>query len=577
MKIGPMTMRMEHMLKGIVCSALAAATLLLAPMAAAGDGSSGAEECRLHDKLSTTRLLRRTSLALLGRIPTMDEYGQVSGKDADGPELEAVIDAWLETDDYRETMRRYHMELLWVNPDGANIMDGGHTMFPTSTQGGPNDVWWLPATQRAKAYRGGDGQGYCQNRPQTDIDPNYVLGTTPVCEQMGQYCREGYVDVLPYFADDPNNTIKVCAFEAQTIDTYVQPDGVNWHNSGTLGSCDDRQSRPHQVCGCGPNLRWCLMDRDYDESDKIYAAMHEQFLRLVDDFTTGDVAYHEMLTTKDTYSAGILDHYFKWQAHQNNYQSVYNRSGPNDAPLPADPDWNDETWYKATRSGQHAGILTQPGFLLRYQTARARANRFRIAFLGQYFVPPTGDDTVGCSDDAPDLTQRCTCRGCHATLEPLASYFGAFAEAGAALISHYDKEAIDQLDCADQVLPGNNGLCNRFYKRIDTANGQVYRRNSLEFADDHPEYYTRHDDGPAQLVLDEAMKPFGSADYSVLSWATTRNLFAFLMHRELDVEGVDATEKELLDELALGFESGGFRFKQLVRDIVLTSTFRRMP
>lgn len=559
----------------LIMVVLAMATFTM-PVAAGGDLLEEAE-CRMHEPLSVTRLLRRTSLGLLGRIPTMDEYAQVSGASPTGPELESVIDLWLEDDAYRETMRRYHLELLWTNPDGAEIMDGGHTLFPTS----PNsDVWWLPAVQRSKAYRGGDGTHTCQDVPQTDLEPSYQLGAAPYCEpqgsdNVGAYCQEGWVLVTPFF--DPNETIKVCAFEAQTDPDYVQPQGSSWHNSGTVGSCDDRQSRPHQECGCGPNLRWCLFDRDYNEADKIWSAMMEQLLRLVDDHTSGDKPYPELLTTKDTYSVGVLDHYLKYQAQQNNYTSTYNRAGPDDAPPLDNPDWTDPVWHKQTRSGVHAGILTQPAFLLRYQTARARANRFRISFLGKYFTPPSGEAGEGCSDTADDLTQRCTCQGCHQTLEPLASYFGAFAEAGSALISHYDKQVDSLVDCASQVMPGSNGLCARFYKAIDTPTGTIYRRNPLEFVDAHPEYDERYDAGPAALVADEALAPFGDKPYSHLAWATTRNLFNFLVHREIDHQGDSVDEQELLDELATQFEMGGFNFKQLAKSIIMTEAFRRMP
>ena len=38
----------------------------------------------------------------------------------------------------------------------------------------------------------------------------------------------------------------------------------------------------------------------------------------------------------------------------------------------------------------HAGVLTSPAYLLRFQTHRARANRFHVSFLCQPFVAPDG-------------------------------------------------------------------------------------------------------------------------------------------------------------------------------------------
>ncbi len=534
--------------------------------------------CKLHDELSATRRLRRTALALLGRIPTMDEYAQVSGQASDDPVFGTIIDEWLKSDDYRLHMRRYHMELLWTNPAGAAIMDGGHTLFPIA----PNlPVWWLPAKQRSKSYRGGNGSHSCQNVAQTTLQASYLPGDAPFCEPKGSdnagaSCLVGWVEINPFF--DPNIKIKVCAFEAQTAATYIQPDGSNYYNSGTTAPCNQRQARGQKGCGCGANLRWCLFERTYDAKKEIWAAMQEQLLRLVDDHTAGGEPYDEMLTTKKSYSNGILDHYLKHQAAGNNYTSIFNRPGDDASTLPADPQWFDESWHAVTRPGAHAGILTLPAYLLRYQTGRARANRFRIAFLGQYFLPPSTDDTDGCSPSAADLTKRCICRGCHQTLEPLTSYFGAFAEAGSSMLTHFAKETATIEGCATQILPGSNGVCVRFYRPIEKNSTTVYRINPLEFADDHAEYDTHYDQGPEGIVVDEALKPYGGKPYSVLAWSTARQLFAFLTHRELSLS-LDAgtNEQELLDELATAFEENDFDFKSLSRAIVMLPTFRRMP
>jgi hypothetical protein len=543
--------------------------------AAPGDDAT----CDLHAELSATRRLRRTALALLGRIPTLDEYAQVSGKPNDDGAFDSVIDGWLQSDDYRLQMRRYHLDLLWTNPAGTAFMDGGHSLFPTTPD---SNIWYLPATQRSKGYRGGNGSHRCQNVPQESLQPSYQLGDPPFCQpsgtdNVGPYCMEGWVEVAPFF--DPNITIKVCAFEAQTAASYIQPNGPNFYNSGSTSPCNQRQARGHSACGCGPNLRWCLFDRTYEESEELLAAMQEQLLRVVDDHTLGNQPYRELLTTKKSYSTGILDHYLKHQAAGNNYSSAFNRMGDDASTLPSDPDWTDTSWHEVTRPDPHAGILTLPAYLLRYQTGRARANRFRIAFLGQYFLPPSTDDTEGCSTNAADLTKRCICRGCHETLEPLVSYFGAFAEAGSSMLTHFVKEASSLEECATQILPGNNGVCSRFYKPVAQAGGGViYRRLPLEFTDDHPEYTVRYDQGPIGIVTGEALENFGDKPYSVLAWSTTRNLFRFLTHRDFALStGQADDEQAVLDELATAFETSDFDFKALTRSIVTHPIFLRMP
>ena len=508
----------------------------------------------------------------------MEEYQKVSGKSQDDPVFGTLVDDWLESEDYRLHMRRYHMDLLWTNPAGASFMDGGHTLFPVS----PNiPVWWLPAKQRSQRYRGGNGTHACQNVAQIALQPGYQLGDVPNCppagtDNVGPFCQEGWVKVNPFF--DPKIELKVCAFEAQVAATYIQPQGPNYFNSGTAARCDQRQARSARGCGCGPKLRWCLFERTYDAKKEIWAAMQEQLLRLVDDYTLGGKPYDEMLTTKTSYSNGLIDHYLKYQAAGNNYTSVYNRPGDDAAALPKDPQWTDTTWHASTRPGPHAGILTLPAYLLRFQTGRARANRFRIAFLGQYFLPPSTDDSEGCSSDASDLTKRCVCRGCHQILEPLSSYFGAFAEAGSSMLTHFAKETDTIEGCATQVPPGTTSVCGRFYRPVAKGGQTVYRVNPLEFADDHADYEVNYDQGPAGIVADEALKLLSGKSYSVLAWSTTRKLFKFLAHRELSVAvGSSSNEQELLDELAGGFQESGFDFRGLCRAIVMQPTFRRMP
>ena len=62
-------------------------------------------------------------------------------------------------------------------------------------------------------------------------------------------------------------------------------------------------------------------------------------------------------------------------------------------PLAINPDQTpqlnflDDEWVEYTLPETHAGLLTHPAFLLRFQTNRARANRFYDAFLCNGFQP----------------------------------------------------------------------------------------------------------------------------------------------------------------------------------------------
>ena len=113
-------------------------------------------------------------------------------------------------------------------------------------------------------------------------------------------------------------------------------------------------------------------------------------------------------------------------------------------------------------------------FMLRFQTNRSRANRFRIVFTGQYFIPPEQPETAEsgeCEEVTADVTQQCTCRYCHQVLEPLAQYWGGFFEAGS--VENSDMEIYMSLCDPRQYEPGGEfenidvetmpPLCANFY------------------------------------------------------------------------------------------------------------------
>jgi hypothetical protein len=544
--------------------AAALTVLLLLGTTDARAAPDEAAECRLHQLLEPTLALRRTALAVMGRVPTLAEYALVSGEDAEAA-YEAQIDLWLASDEYRLQMRRYHSELLWTNPFGASLRDAGMTL----SRDNATQIWRLNQAGPSKVFRGGNGTHFCQDVEQTTLQPDYQLGDAPYCEPKngGEWCEEGWVLVSPYV--DPAQSIKVCAFEAQTAATWTKTGG---QNPGTY-PCNDLQGRQQKSCGCGPSLDYCMLAGPAAPEPIVWEAMREQLLRLVDDHTGGQAPYHELLTTKRGYSTGPLDHYQRNQAPMPNFSKTYNAWHTGDAKLQG-LKFTDETWYATERSGSHAGILTLPAYLLRYQTNRGRANRFRIAFLGQYFVPATTSSTDGCTDESEDLTGRCYCRDCHKTLEPLAAWFGGFAEAGSAPLSDFQKEVSTQKACAEQLLPGANQVCNRFYKKLGPS---LWRLLPLEWATQHPEYEASFDAGPAGLVA-QALAPFGDKPYSTLAWATVRNLWAFLAGRELDLDPLSSdNEQALLDELATAFEASDMSLPGLVKHIVMTPSFRRMP
>ncbi len=528
--------------------------------AAPGDEGESAGQCLLHRELSPERLLRRLSLDLRGRVPIYEEYALVEGESGVPDD---VLDGFLESDGFRQTMRRYHDLLLWPNASESTLVTNNFGLYTVGNKIG--NPYYIASTGKHTVFRGGNGSHACQLVHQNNL--GYHQDGKPFCQPKGNdgtgdYCQEGYVNVHPYWEADPNVTVKVCAFDAQETETY--------DFKGNQLPCSQRFSVDEKTCGCGPNMRSCLSG---NLQGLITSQWRAQFLRLVDDYSDGSRPYTEMLTTKRAYTNGRIEFHRKYLAAQTGFLYTYTEPGGSDPPLAEDPDWHDLNWTEVTRGDRHSGILTLPGYTLRFQTNRSRANRFRIVFTGQYFQPPL-PEISGCDPEATDLTKRCTCRKCHSELEPLAAYFGVIAQAGSTALTHFAESYDSEDECNAASIEPNITLCNRFYRRVrDKVDPDIssWKLEALEFADaSHPEIQPNYDLGPAGIVT-------AAIESGLLYRATVRNMFQFLMKRKMNLSPTGAdSEAVLLDELSAEFASDD-NLKQLVKRIVLLPQYRRMP
>lgn len=521
--------------------------------------AQAADECSLYGEVDKYQLLRRLSLDLRHQVPSYEEYRALDDEET---VPEQLVDEYLASDEFKTVARRYHDKLLWPR------LVGGVQILSTQflLRSGPGDVNFLNSTMRSRTYRGGTALHACQNKPQVEIQPDYQLGDPPTCETVSEdgvdYCLEGYVNVHPYWIEDPNVTVRLCAFEAQTRESYDSPQGTM--------SCNTNE-RIDQIaeCGCGPNINYCWGERSAEE---FLAEMEEQVLLTVADHTTGGLGYSEMLTTPSIHMNGRLAFYQKYLAQMTQINNTYNAWQPGDAPQQEAPSFFDMDWYVAERSGPHSGILTMPAYTLRFQTNRGRANRARVAFENRYFEPPTGEDTEGCSDDTDDLTQRCTCRYCHGTLEPLAAYWAPLAEAGSALVdglATYREDCIAPPGFEPGPGTGFDASCGRFYV-TDGANERAGWLLTHEFADEaHPEVEANVVAGPAKFA--ETIILDGS-----FSRGAVEHVFEHFVGREMNLSSGDVdNEIELLEELAIDLETHD-DFVRLVKNVVSRPEYRRV-
>lgn len=524
----PRTLVQKGVRKGVLALAASFALLAAERPAAAGEAEG---TCSLYDEASPTQLLRRLSLDLRHRLPTYEEYEEV---ELTGALPEGVVDEYLESDEFRVAMRRFHEALLWPNVEAASLPVNTFRLRRDAATG----IHYVAA--RTDDYRGGSqGERMCE-----DVEQKEFEGGAPVVSGT----LEGWVWVKPYWSDEK---VKVCAFDAQKAE------------SAGGGACDSLRGGSQKGCGCGPELRFCYGP---GVEQQIHDDMREQLLRLVDESTFYGRPYSEILTTRRAPTSGRLDYWRKHLAPIQRLQKVFTRYVKGDTPLAANPRYDGE-WKWVERPAPHAGVLTLPAYTLRFQTNRGRANRFRVAFEGQYFEPPSADDTKGCDPDDADVTKRCVCRHCHTKLEPLASHFAGVAEGGSAIIESFDDY---RKDCVGVNDP--NSLCNRFY----VTDPDAYRagwRIPLQYADGkgavHQAMKQNAEAGPIALAKD-------AIESGAFARATVLHLFEYLMGRPMNLDpSSEDSEQDKLDELTTELRSTD-DFKLLVRSIVNLPAYRRM-
>ncbi len=550
----PTSRRLPATLVGLV--GLVAASLATTPASAQeGEAAAGLEaQCYAAQELDKYRLLRRLSLDLRHQLPSYDEYLALDEEDS---VPDALIDDWLGSEQFRRASRRFHEDLLWPNLSGVALTEVNGRIVQQAN----GETYALLGQQKKQAFRQGNGTQVCGDYEQVEFNPDG--SPIPKLASMpggGTYNQDGWVWVEPYWA--PGTQIKVCAFDAQTAP------------KGQFADCDTPQMVGDPKCGCGPSLRRCYGQNI--ETD-VWSTLREQLGRLVDDSTVGGRPYSEIVTSKRMHVNGRYEFWRKYMAPVVVISKTWNAPGPGDATLAEDPDWNDESWRVVERSGLHAGLQTLPAFLLRFQTNRARANRFRTVFTSQYFVPADGATSEGCSDDTTDLTNRCVCATCHQVLEPLAAHFAEFIEAG---ITPYDHEAlpVTQEICNDiQSLPpqqraGWGPTCNRLYVMEE---GEPNRGTLL------PWQYADIDDAlHLSIAANIASGPGGLAESTIGSGlfhsSAVRNVFRALMGREMNLDPTDPLhELDLLSSIAAEFQVHD-DFRQLVKDLIALPQYRRV-
>jgi hypothetical protein len=523
-----------------------------------------AEQCDAARELDKYQLLRRLSLDLRGQVPSYDEYEALAGHET---VPEAWVKTWLGGDEFRQVARRYHETLLW--PNVSNMRWVGTNSRLTAL---PFGAVTVQSTGRRRTYRGVTDLvtplgAQCGDFEQTQFDPAFPGQFRPhpafiIYQNPGtsdETRQEGWRWVEPYWS--PGTPIKVCAYDAQLTPTTTIGSGSN----ARTVSCGSTEADGRRECGCGPDLRWCHPQSQAMVDNPIRQSLREQLGRAVDEVTVGGKPYTDLLLSTKAWQNGRIAWWKRHLAGHYSLSLTYNVADP--AEEVAELHFTDaDTWVEVERGPDHAGVLTLPAYLLRFQTDRGRANRQRIAFECEHFAPPAElPEQAGCSMTTDDLVNRCGCQYCHAVLEPLAARYGKFAEAGTTLMTDPARFPAENPACN---VNNPSAFCRRFYVTEAGAPRRGWLQ-ALQFADLHANVQAAYDEGPrgrAQQLIETG----------AFARCTVKRVFTHLVKRDLRIKGNEAEELELMQSLAQGFTQNGYSFPWLVEQVVSLPQYRRI-
>ncbi len=475
--------------------------------------------------------LRAIFLDLRGEVPAPEDYDLLEN----GEVPPQVVEQLLGGRPFADRAVRFHQSLLWNDLSGIRLLPA-NSLFAVR-----NGVYWIP--NRADTYRGAPGR-YCG-----DAEARFDERGRPIpVVSNGGLLAEGYVTVRPYW--DPDNEVRVCAYDAQEAE--ISPGGTDC--STTRGFVD-------AGCGCGPNLRWCGVGF---EEDTLSASFARAIDKRVERMVERDQSWLALLTGTRGFVNGPMVDFYRHRTQLP--QGLHFRQVAVDVDNLPDLRWEDDnTWAEVELGEHHAGVLTSPAYLLRFQTARARANQYHQSFLCEPLEAPEGGLPAL---DAPrptlDLTAREGCDYCHALLEPAAAHWGRWTQFGAGYLAPeqfpvYDESckrcAEGQIDCSD--------ACEDYYVVDPLAAEQdpfVGYLGAYEFLEER--HFEHVEQGPRRLVNQHDLD-------GRLPRCAAKKTAEWLLGRD-----VRPDDEAWLSQLATDFASSGYSWRGLVKNIVLSDAYR---
>ncbi len=500
-----------------------------------------AQVCSPKQHQTELQYLRRLSLDLRGEMPSVKELKAVVEQ---GHVTEAMIDNMLSSTGFVHQVREYHRNLLWPNVTNLTLSNGNWRFGGNGT----SVPYYLTSLGRKQRYRGYNAR--CLNEPaKFDSNGNITCKQETLKDRNGKpytLCREGYVKIKPYWA--PDKEYKFCAYDAQQAESAK-------HTNGRTYNCGE--STAPKGCGCGPNMRYCMTNTVQAQLTK---DLGEQLLRFVQNIIDKKQPYTNVITGKSLQINGRLSHYLRYQTKAG---GIFINKEQNYS-VPALKYSEGTRWVEIQRKQLHAGVLTLPGFLLKFSANRSRANRFYNAFLCKAFqapssgLPPASDR---CHDE-PNLMKRCGCKYCHQSVEPAAAYWGRWMESGLAPLN------LDTYPTFDDVCAGssgrNNSNCRRFYLVTPGhPDEDPYRGKLRAYLFATPEMAKNIEQGPIGI----AQK---SIDSGAFGQCAATNVWQWLMGH-----APYSQQSNIITKLAEQFKNGKYSFSQLAKAVVMSPEYKQ--
>ncbi len=374
--------------------------------------------------------------------------------------------------------------------------------------------------------------------------------------QRGCVQKEGVVTVAAPFWDTTNQTVTMCAIEAQSRDV----------NPWTMETCESSRFLSDRSCGCGAGARRCESGSGTIHTARI-AAINEEPLQLIDSVLRRDENYFNILTTRRSFVNGPLSQLYR----QTQSPTVWQATAPTQPSLIPDvPLAATDQWVEYTRDEAASGVLTTASWLYRFPTQRSRVSQYWGAFLCKHFAPPAGAVVPAPEDSCNrenNLATRCGCSYCHATIEPVGAHWGRFGERNA---QYLDPTLFPKVSakCRDCALAGNttcDNECGNYVMQAFDGDGAqslgLLRTYLYRTPDEEPNIV-----GGPKLLVERTMQ---TGD---LERCAVQNVWNHLLGRPMTSEEERLYLNQLVDEFAMS----NHNFKHLMLRVVSTDAYRRV-